>query len=182
MSTPAIAMDDAPVLVERLGHTLLVTLNRPHALNAVNAELSAAVGAALEEADHDRDVRAVVLAGWVFRLPEQLPRKIAMEMILTGDPIDAARALQLGLVNQVVAAADVVDAALALSERITVNAPLAVQASKRVALGIRDGRVSAEVTRWQHNGQEIRRLLATDDAKEGTRAFGENRRPQWQAR
>jgi crotonobetainyl-CoA hydratase len=163
MSTPATAMDDAPVLVERLGHTLLVTLNRPHALNAVNAELSAA-------------------AGGVFRLPEQLPRKIAMEMILTGDPIDAARALQLGLVNQVVAAADLVDAALALSERITVNAPLAVQANKRVALGIRDGRVSAEVTRWQHNGQEIRRLLATGDAKEGTRAFGEKRRPQWQAR
>ena len=163
MSTPATAMDDAPVLVERLGHTLLVTLNRPHALNAVNAELSAA-------------------AGGVFRLPEQLPRKIAMEMILTGDPIDAARALQLGLVNQVVAAADVVDAALALSERITVNAPLAVQASKRAALGVRDGRVSAEVTRWQHNGQEIRRLLATGDAKEGTRAFGEKRRPQWQAR
>jgi crotonobetainyl-CoA hydratase len=269
MSTPATAMDDAPVLVERLGHTLLVTLNRPHALNAVNAELSAAVGAVLEEADHDRDVRAVVLtgagdrafcagadlkalargeaiaapghegwgflgyvrhpiskptiaavngfalgggtelvlasdlavaadtavfglpevsrgifaaAGGVFRLPEQLPPKIAMEMILTGDPIDVARALQLGLVNQVVAAADVVDAALALSERITVNAPLAVQASKRVALGIRDGRVSAEVTRWQHNGQEIRRLLATGDAKEGTRAFGEKRRPQWQAR
>jgi enoyl-CoA hydratase/carnithine racemase len=50
MSTPATAMDDAPVLVERL------TLNRPHALNAVNAELSAAVGTALEEADHDRDV------------------------------------------------------------------------------------------------------------------------------
>jgi crotonobetainyl-CoA hydratase len=56
-------MDDAPVLVERLGHTLLVTLNRPHALNAVNAELSAAAGTALEEADHDRDVRAVVLIG-----------------------------------------------------------------------------------------------------------------------
>jgi enoyl-CoA hydratase/carnithine racemase len=108
MSTPATAMDDAPVLVERLGHTLLVTLNRPHALNAVNAELSAAAGTALEEADHDRDVRA--------------------------------------------------------------------------ALGIRGGRVSAEVTRRQHNGQEIPRLLATDDAKEGTRAFGEKRRPQWQAR
>src|SRR5580704_10194329 len=57
MSTSATATDDAPVLVERL------TLNRPHALNAVNAELSAAVGAALEEADHDRDVRAVVLTG-----------------------------------------------------------------------------------------------------------------------
>ncbi|MGC9538916.1 enoyl-CoA hydratase-related protein [Streptomyces sp. UG1] len=236
---------------------LLVTLNRPHAMNAVNADLSAAVGAALEAAEQDREVRAVVLtgagdrafcagadlkalardesiaapghedwgflgyvrhaiskptiaaingfalgggtelvlasdlavaadtavfglpevsrgifaaAGGVFRLPEQLPRKIAMEMVLTGEPFDAARALQLGLVNRVVPAAEVLDTALALAERIAANAPLAVQASKRVALGIREGGVPGEACVWEHNDQEIRGLLATDDAKEGTRA------------
>ena len=112
MSTPATAMDDAPVLVERL------TLNRPHALNAVNAELSAAVGAALEEADHDRDVRAVVLTG-------------------AGDRAFCAGADLKALAREANAAPG-------------------------------------------HEGRGF--LLATDDAKEGTRAFGEKRRPQWQTR
>ncbi|MEW2134849.1 crotonase/enoyl-CoA hydratase family protein [Streptomyces sp. NPDC005435] len=269
MSTIESMAGEAPALVERRGHTLVITLNRPGAMNAVNAELSAAVGAALEEAERDPEVRAVVLtgaggrafcagadlkalargesvaapgheewgflgyvrhavgkptiaavngfalgggtevvlasdlavaadtavfglpevsrgifaaAGGVFRLPEQLPRKIAMEIMLTGEPVDAARALQLGLVNRVVPADDVLAAALALAERISANAPLAVQASKRVALGIHEGRVPGEADRWEHNDREIRALLATDDAAEGTRAFGEKRRPQWQAR
>src|SRR5215211_7050709 len=77
-------------------------------------------------------------AGGAFRLPQQLPKKVAMEMILTGEPITAQRALELRLVNRVVPRDDVLDAALELAERICANAPLAVQASKRIALGIVD--------------------------------------------
>ena len=71
----------------------------------------------------------------MFRIVDQLPRKVAMQLLFTGEPITAAEALQWGLINQVVPDGTVVDAALALAERITVNAPLAVQASKRVAAG-----------------------------------------------
>jgi hypothetical protein len=111
-------------------------------------------------------------AGGVFRLPEQPPRKIAMEMIFTGEPLGANRAL--GLANRVVPADEVVETALALAERICANAPLAVQASKGVALGITDGQVPDEDAAWAHNEQEIRDLRTTHDASEGPRAFAHN--------
>ena len=68
-----------------------------------------------------------------------LPRKVAFEMLFTGDPITAAEAANWGMINQVVPNGTVLDAALALAERITVNAPLSVQVSKRVAYGVDDG-------------------------------------------
>ena len=258
-----------PVLVERDGHVLVVTLNRPEARNAVNGPLTLALGTALEEADRDGDVRAVVLTGagdvsfcagadlkalargetlnpqgteeWGFgglvdhpiskpivaavngaafgggtelvlacdlvvaadtatfglpevrrgliaaaggliRLPAQLPRKIAMELILTGEPIDASTALRWGLVNAVVPAAEVRARALELAQRIAANAPLAVQASKRVALGIRDGSVPAEADAWEANDREIMALIGTEDAIEGPVAFAEKREPVWKGR
>ena len=72
-------------------------------------------------------------AGGVFRLPRALPKAIALEMIATGDPIPAARALQFGLVNTMVPAAQVIATALALARLITVNAPIAVRESLGVA-------------------------------------------------
>ena len=81
----------------------------------------------------------VAAAGGAFRLPEQLPHRVAMEMMLTGEPISAERALELHLINRVVPAEQLLDAALELAEVISANAPLAVQGSKRVALGIIDG-------------------------------------------
>ena len=78
----------------------------------------------------------IAAAGGVFRIVDQLPRKVAMQLLFTGEPISAAEALRWGLINEVVPDGTEVDAALALAERITVNAPLAVQASKRVAVGI----------------------------------------------
>src|SRR3546814_16203405 len=66
-----------------------------------------------------------------------------MEYRLTGDPIPAARAAEFGLVNHVVPLADLLPTALALAEKIAANAPLSVQASKRVALGIDEGRIAA---------------------------------------
>lgn len=121
-------------------------------------------------------------AGGVFRLPDQLPRKIAMEMILTGDPIPASRALELGLVNALAAPGEQLSAALALAERITVNAPLSVQASKRLALGIVDGGIPYEEPRWARNDFEAGMVFRSADAREGPRAFAEKRQPQWQAK
>src|SRR3954470_14348602 len=74
----------------------------------------------------------VAAAGGLFRLPRALPRNVAMELALTGDPIDAERAHALGLVNVLTEPGGAVDGALALAERIAVNAPLAVRASREV--------------------------------------------------
>ena len=119
-------------------------------------------------------------AGGAFRLPRQLPNKVAMEMILTGEPIDATRAYQLGFVNRVVPAAHVLDVAVTLAETICAAAPLAVQASKRVALGLIDGRIASEQDDWDLSTREGTELLKSADAKEGPLAFAEKRSPRWQ--
>ncbi|TWS93901.1 crotonase/enoyl-CoA hydratase family protein [Reyranella sp. CPCC 100927] len=256
------------VKVSRQGHVVVITINRPEARNAVNMAVTTGIGDALEAADKDRDVRAIIItgagdqafcagadlralsrgerlgptdgpratrgfagfvsfpiakpiiaavngfalgggteialasdlvvasetasfglpevkrgimaaAGGAFRLLDQLPRKLAMEMVLTGEPITARRALELGLVNAVVPQDQVLHAALALAAKITANAPLAVQASKRVALGIVSGEIPSEQTAWELTRQEIRRLMESADAKEGPRAFAEKRTPVW---
>jgi len=102
-------------------------------------------------------------------------------MILTGEPVSARRALELGLVNRVVPQADVVDATLDLAGKITANAPLAVQASKRIANGIGDGRVPAEAGSWELSRSEGLVVRRTADAAEGPRAFAEKRTPTWEA-
>jgi crotonobetainyl-CoA hydratase len=121
-------------------------------------------------------------AGGAFRLVGQLPRKLAMEYLLTGEPFSAARAQDLGLVNRVVPLAGLMDAALALAARIAANAPLAVQASKRVALQIAEGKQPGEDALWQLTTHERRILMRSEDAREGPRAFAEKRTPQWKAR
>lgn len=258
-----------PVLVADQGHVRVITLNRPDARNAVNEELSRLLGEALDEADKDPGVRAVVItgagdkafcagadlkavargenimpkgreawgfagyvshhigkptiaavngfalgggteialasdlvvaadtakfglpevkrgiiaaAGGAFRLAAQLPQKVAMELLLTGDTLDASAAKDLGLVNRVVPQDRVREEAVLLAERIAANAPLAVQASKRIALGITDGTVAQEQGRWDLSWSEARTVMGSDDAKEGPRAFAEKRAPVWQAR
>ncbi len=256
-------------LVDRSGNVMVITINRPDARNAVNAAVSIGVGDALEEAQLDPDVRAVVItgagdksfcagadlkaiarrenlyhpdhpewgfagyvhhfvdkptiaavngtafgggtelalasdlvvaseraqfglpevkrgliaaAGGVFRIVSQLPRKVAMELLLTGEPLAASDALEWGLVNQVVKGGSVLDAALALAARVTVNAPLSVQASKRIAYGVDDGVIAAEEVGWDRTLREMRSLIRSEDAREGPLAFAEKRQPVWKAR
>ena len=256
-------------LAERRGDVLVITINRPEARNAVNGAVSTAVGDALEQAQNDAAVRAVVItgagdksfcagadlkaisrrenlyhpdhgewgfagyvhhfidkptiaavngtalgggtelalasdlvvacdsatfglpevkvglfaaAGGVFRIVHQLPRKIALEMVLTGEPISATEAAKWGLINQVVPDGTVLETALALAERVTVNAPLSVQASKRIAYGADDGVIPDEEPGWARTQREFGVVLKSEDAKEGPLAFAEKRPPVWKAR
>jgi crotonobetainyl-CoA hydratase len=124
----------------------------------------------------------IAAAGGVFRIVEQLPRKVAMELLFTGEPISAAEAAKWGLINQVVPDGAELDAALALAERVTVNAPLSVQASKRVAYGAENGVIPAEEPKWDQLTRETIALAKSEDAKEGPIAFAEKRQPIWKAR
>jgi crotonobetainyl-CoA hydratase len=121
-------------------------------------------------------------AGGAFRLPRAIPQKVAMEAILTGLPIPAQRALELGLVNRVVPLEGLLDEALKLAEAICENAPLAVQVSKRIARGITDQHIAAEDADWARTGAEGPGLMRSEDAREGMRAFAEKRAPQWQGK
>ena len=118
----------------------------------------------------------VAAGGGVIRLTRAVPRALAMEMILTGDPIDAERAAEAGLVNRVVADGEALTAALELARRIVENGPIAVRASKEIALRSA-GRDEAEALALQAPLQK--RVLASEDAKEGSRAFVEKRTPRW---
>jgi crotonobetainyl-CoA hydratase len=256
-------------LTDPRGNVLVITINRPEARNAVNGAVSTGVGDALEQAQNDDEVRAVVItgagdksfcagadlkaisrrenlyhpdhgdwgfagyvhhfidkptiaavngtalgggtelalasdlvvacesatfglpevkvglfaaAGGVFRIVHQLPRKVALEMVLTGEPISAAEAAKWGLINQVVPDGTVLEAALALAERVTVNAPLSVQASKRIAYGADDGIIPDEEPGWARTQREFGVVLKSEDAKEGPLAFAEKRPPVWKAR
>jgi crotonobetainyl-CoA hydratase len=124
----------------------------------------------------------VAAAGGVFRLVEQLPRKVALELMFTGEPMSSSDALKWGLINEVVPDGTELDAALALAERITVNAPLAVQASKRVAVGVDDGIITDDEVGWTRTMREIVMLMQSEDAKEGPLAFAEKRQPVWKAK
>nr|WP_090278003.1 crotonase/enoyl-CoA hydratase family protein [Mycolicibacterium komanii]CRL73338.1 enoyl-CoA hydratase/carnithine racemase [Mycolicibacterium komanii] len=255
-------------LTERRGNVMLITINRPEARNAVNSAVSTAVGDALQAAQDDSEVRAVVItgagesfcagadlkaiarreslfhpehadwgfagyvqhyidkptiaavngtalgggtelalasdlvvaeerakfglpevkrgliaaAGGVFRIVDHLPRKVAMELLFTGEPMSSADALKWGLINQVVPDGTAVEAALALAERITRNAPLAVWASKRVAMGVDDGVITGDEAGWSRTMREISTVIRSEDAKEGPLAFAEKRQPVWKAK
>ena len=120
--------------------------------------------------------RGLFAAGGGTRLPRRIPLAIALEMGMTGDPIDPQRALALGLINQVVPAADLMTAARTLAGRVTANGPLAVQATKELMLAeIGDGDDAAV-------GKAMGRVFGSEDAKEGATAFAQKRAPQWKGR
>jgi enoyl-CoA hydratase/carnithine racemase len=120
--------------------------------------------------------RGLFAAGGGVRLPARIPLAVALEMGLTGDPIDAARAKELGLINQVVPAAELRDAALALAVRVSANGPLAVQATKQLMLDeIGNGNPSLM-------GELQKKVFTSEDAKEGATAFAQKRAPEWKGR
>lgn len=259
------------VLTERIGGVCVLTINRPDARNAIDVAVTDALGIALQEADENPEVRAIVLtgagdrsfcagadlkalargetlratdpehrrwgfagvvshpistpliaavngaalgggtelvlacdiavaaetatfglpevkrgifaaAGGAFRIVESVPRKVAMELLLTGRSIDARTAREYGLINHVVDAGAARDAAVEIATEIAGNAPLAVQASKRLAARIADGEIGDEAASWRANSREIAAVFGSADAKEGPRAFAEKRTPQWQGR
>ena len=255
------------VLVERRAHVAVVTLNRPGSRNAVNADLSERLGAAVDQIERDPEIRAGILTGsgpvfcagadlkaaaagksnfssrpdWGFagltrhiiskpliaavngaalgggleivlscdlaisssaatfglpevtrgiiagagglvRLAEQMPHKLALELALTGEPVTAARAAEIGLVNAVVEPDCLMAAALTLAERIVANAPLAVQASKRVVQRIVAGARPEESLGWALNQAEVAALHGSHDWQEGPAAFAQKRPPVWTGR
>ncbi len=119
------------------------------------------------------------LAGGLLRLQRQIPLKLALEVALTGDPVDAVTALRWGLVNRVVPTDQVVDTALELAAKIAANAPLSVQASKRIIHRAAEFGSEWDDDIWQMNMLECGPVLFSKDAKEGPRAFAEKREPQW---
>ena len=121
----------------------------------------------------------VAAAGGLFRLPRAVPRNVAMELALTGDPIDAERAHAFGLVNELVEPGTALEAALALAERINANAPVAVRQSRRVVL---EGMLADDDTAWKITADAMGTAMATEDFAEGPRAFIEKRAPQWKGR
>ena len=119
----------------------------------------------------------VPAGGSHIRFPRQIPWALAMELLLTGDPIDARRAYEIGLVNRVVPADEVMPTALKLADRICKNGPLAVRTSKQIAvraLGLEAGFVLEKAL--------AAKVFASDDAAEGPRAFAEKRKPRFTGR
>src|SRR5437588_670558 len=113
------------VLVERRGAVQVITINRPEARNALNGAVAAGVRDAVDELDADG---ALLLA-------RRIPRALALEMLLTGDPFDARRAAEIGLVNRVVDDGQALDAAIELAGKIAANGPLALMATKEISNG-----------------------------------------------
>ncbi|MBA3289000.1 MAG: crotonase/enoyl-CoA hydratase family protein [Acidimicrobiia bacterium] len=246
------------VLTEVGGRVLLITLNRPAAMNAIDTDLAQGLLAAVDQLDGDDALTAGVLTGAgkgfcagmdlkafaagglpkgfdrfirhgarkpliaavegfalagglevalacdlivaaagarlgipevsvglfaaggaLGRLPRRVPYGVAMEMALTAEPITAEQAHGYGLVTRLAATGQAVTVARELAERIARNAPLAVAASKQV---LRDVAGLTEAEFWDHQAPLIREVFASEDAKEGPRAFAEKRPPAWSGR
>lgn len=255
---------EPPLLQERIGHVLRLTLNRPQARNAINAELTQLLGTAIEDFAADPELRVAVLRGagpafcagqdlkafaagepvlprdhpeWGFagfvrhsidkpiiaavhgfafgggleialacdlivassgtrlglpevtrglfaagggvpRVGQQIPLKLAMQLALTGTPVEAEIAFQWGLVNSVVDDAQLDEAALSLAETIAANAPLAVQATKRIMYN-NEHRSVWDASSWIPIQDEFDAVFESADAAEGALAFVEKRPPVW---
>jgi E-phenylitaconyl-CoA hydratase len=124
--------------------------------------------------------RGIIAAnGGTQRVLSQLPYPIAMEMLLTGDPISATAAAHWGLINKVVPRAELMPTAMEYARRLASLAPLALQAAKELAIRSRDVDLSTGLRMEQLVSNLLRQ---TDDAKEGAKAFAEKRPPAFEGR
>jgi enoyl-CoA hydratase len=250
------------VLKERRGGTLLITLNRPDARNAIDLPVAEGIAAALDELDGEDSLTVGVLTGvgkgfcagmdlkafvtgerpWVgdrgfagivrrasikpliaavegfavagglevalacdlivaargaklgvpevkrslvaaggalLRLPRRIPYHLAMELALTGDPILAERAAEVGLVNRLAEPGTAVEVALALAGEIAANAPLALVASKRILQEQWDWQAEEM---WDAQSAISDPVFTSEDAREGATAFAEKRPPVWRGK
>ena len=127
------------------------------------------------------EIKLGIIPGWggTQRLPRLIGRTAAMELLLTGDPIDAERALALGLVNAVVAPGELQDKVFELADRVASQAPLAVAAIKRAVHAGIDVHI---LDALDAERVEFTRVFDTQDAREGVTAFLEKRPPAWRGR
>ena len=120
----------------------------------------------------------VAAGGGVIALPRLLPRQLAMELALTGDPITAQRAHELGLVNRITDG-PAIEAARELARTIAENGPLAVIASKGI---IRDSWLWSQEEMMAKQSPYISHVFSSEDAREGATAFAQKRKPEWKGK
>ena len=121
----------------------------------------------------------VAAAGGLFRLGRKIPLNVAMELTLTGDPMDAERAYHFGLVNRLVEPGQALDEAVKLAEAICANAPVAVRESRRIVL---EATHAPDEVGWKMSIEGMAKAMSSEDFAEGLTAFIEKRPPQWQGR
>ena len=117
-------------------------------------------------------------AGGLIKLPRQIPPRIAMELALTGDFIDAQRAYELGFINRIVEG-PAIDGAKELARRVAENGPLALIASKAI---VRESHEWTEAEMWDKQNAHTMPVFTSQDAREGAAAFAEKRKPNWQGK
>ncbi|MGX5187680.1 crotonase/enoyl-CoA hydratase family protein [Streptomyces avermitilis] len=252
-------MSTNEVRVQRVCSTLLITIDRPKARNAVNAAVAVGLAAALDELEADPELRTGILTGaqgtfsagmdlkaalkgespaipgrgfgglteaeltkpliaavegfalgggfelalgcdlivaaqdakfglpevkrglvaaggGVIRLPKRIPYHLALELLLTGEPVSGGRAGELGLVNRVTPPGEAVAVALGLAEQLAHNAPLALAAVKNL---VRTAGGVPEADAFAVQRKVMGTLMASADVHEGMAAFAERRAPQW---
>jgi enoyl-CoA hydratase/carnithine racemase len=121
----------------------------------------------------------IAAAGGLLRLQRQIPFKIASEIALTGAPISAVRAYELGLVNVVASEGQALEEAMRLATTIAANAPLALRETKRLLHRAVDAGSVWDDAAWELNQMAMNIVLSSADANEGATAFAEKRRPVW---
>ncbi|MEX1218475.1 MAG: crotonase/enoyl-CoA hydratase family protein [Acidimicrobiales bacterium] len=121
----------------------------------------------------------VAAAGGLYRLPKLIGKNVALEVALTGEPLTAERAYQLGVVNRITEPGKALEGALELANAIAANAPLAVWESRALVLA---ADWEDEATLNAKTGAAFGRVLSSEDTAEGLNAFIEKRAPQWKGR
>lgn len=121
----------------------------------------------------------VASSGALFRLTRALPRQLATELLLTGEPLTPQRAYDLGFVNELVEPGKALEAAIALAERVCANAPVSVRATLRALRTLTE---SADAAGWEATDTAVARIQSSEDMHEGVAAFFDKRAPKWTGR